>query len=64
MPQLHLAPPTDTCDLLRKLAAKEGISVNAYLVPFLNDIAHGRLLRVPHYPADGHQAAARLPTTR
>jgi hypothetical protein len=59
MPQLHLAPPDETCEQLRRLAAKEGISVNAYVVPFLNDIAQGRLLRVPHYPGDGHQAQAR-----
>ncbi|GAA4362798.1 hypothetical protein GCM10023185_31080 [Hymenobacter saemangeumensis] len=51
MPQLHLAPTQSTVDTIRRLAQKEGISVNAYLVPFLNDIAEGRLVRVPHYPA-------------
>jgi hypothetical protein len=49
MPQLHLAPPADTADLLRKLAAKEGIFVNAYVVPFLNDIADGKLVRGCYY---------------
>jgi hypothetical protein len=30
---------------LKEMAAKEGISVNAMLVPFLNDIASGKLVR-------------------
>jgi predicted HicB family RNase H-like nuclease len=39
MPQLHFAAPQETADTLRRLAAKEGISVNAYVMLFLNDIA-------------------------
>jgi hypothetical protein len=44
---------------LKDLAKKEGISVNAMLVPFLNDIAAGRLVRSPHYvaPLHGQKAA-------
>lgn len=49
MPQLHLAPPQDTLDAIRKLAAQEGISVNAYITPFLNHIARGELTRSAHY---------------
>lgn len=51
MSQIHLAPPKETADAIRRMAAKEGVSVNAYITPFLNDIANGRLVRVPHYPA-------------
>lgn len=36
---------------LKKQAAAEGLTLTAYLTPFLNDIASGRLVRVPHYPA-------------
>jgi hypothetical protein len=43
---------------LKELAQKEDISVNAMLVPFLNDIAAGRLVRSPHYVAPGQQKAA------
>jgi hypothetical protein len=32
--------------------------LNAYLTPFLNDIAAGRLVRVPHYPPAQPQKAA------
>jgi predicted HicB family RNase H-like nuclease len=30
---------------LKEMAAKEGISLNALIVPYLNDIADGRLVR-------------------
>jgi hypothetical protein len=42
---------------LKELAQKEGISVNAMLVPFLNDIAAGRLVRSPHYVSPGQHKA-------
>jgi hypothetical protein len=59
MAQLHLAPPDATTEALRKLAAKEGISLNAYLTPYLNDIAQGRLTRGPQWvtPQQGQKAA-------
>lgn len=44
-------PPQKTVQRLKELAREEGITLNAFLVPFLNDIAQGRLVRVPHYPA-------------
>lgn len=44
---------------LKQQAQAEGLTLNAYLTPFLNDIAAGRLVRVPHYPpAAGQQKAA------
>ena len=50
MPQLHLAPPQETVEAIRKMAAKEGISVNAMLVPYLNEIARGELVRASYWP--------------
>ena len=47
---MELAPKPLVHKQLKALAAKEGVSLNAYLMPFLNDIAAGRLVRVPHYP--------------
>lgn len=47
---MHLSPKPVITKKLKDLAQKEGISLNALLVPFLNDIAEGRLVRVPHYP--------------
>lgn len=47
---MELNPNPDVAKKLKKLAKAEGISCNAFLVPFLNDIAAGRLVRVPHYP--------------
>ena len=44
-------------EVAKKLKA-EGISYNAFLVPFLNDIAAGRLVRVPHHPAASQQKTA------
>lgn len=43
-------PKPQVVKKLKQLAAAEGISLNAMLTPFLNDIAAGRLVRVPHYP--------------
>lgn len=36
---------------LKEMAAKEGISLNALLVPYLNEIANGRLVRIANYSA-------------
>lgn len=47
---MHISPKPQVVKKLKKLAADEGISLNAMLTPFLNDIAAGRLVRVPHYP--------------
>jgi hypothetical protein len=56
---MELNPNPEVRKRLKELAAKEGISVNAMLVPFLNDIAAGRLVRSPHYvaPVQGQKAA-------
>jgi predicted HicB family RNase H-like nuclease len=50
-------PKPNVVKTLKKLAAAEGISLNAYVTPFLNDIAAGRLVRVPHYPVPERKAA-------
>jgi hypothetical protein len=52
---MELNPNPEVRKKLKDLAKKEGISVNAMLVPFLNDIAAGRLVRSPHYVAPGHE---------
>ena len=54
---MHIAPKPHVVKKLKALAAAEGISLNAMLTPFLNDIAAGRLVRVPHYPPQGQKAA-------
>jgi hypothetical protein len=43
---------------LKKQAAIEGLTLNAYLMPFLNDIAARRLVRVAHYPPMSPQQKA------
>ena len=48
---MELNPPEKTVKELKKKAQAEGITLNAFITPFLNDIANGRLVRVPHYPA-------------
>jgi hypothetical protein len=50
VPQIHLNPTEQTADAIRKQAAKAGVSVNAYLAPFLNAVASGTLVMVPHFP--------------
>ena len=47
---MELTPRPEVHKKLKALAQREGVSLNALLVPFLNDIAAGRLVRVPHYP--------------
>lgn len=48
---MEVNPPKKTVERLKELAQAEGIPLNSFLTPFLNDIAQGRLVRVPHYPA-------------
>jgi hypothetical protein len=57
---MEVNPKPKVVQKLKKLAEDEGVSLNAFLTPFLNDIASGRLTRVPHYPpqGDGEKAAA------
>jgi hypothetical protein len=50
-------PKPQVVKKLKQLAAAEGISLNAMLTPFLNDIAAERLVRVPHYPPAVQQKA-------
>ena len=52
---MELNPNPEVRKKLKEMAQKEGLSVNAMLVPFLNDIAAGRLVRVPHYPPQGQK---------
>ena len=47
---MELNPLPEVQKKLRDQARAEGLTLNAYLVPFLNDVAAGRLVRVPHYP--------------
>ncbi|UOQ53047.1 hypothetical protein [Hymenobacter cellulosivorans] len=47
---MELSPKPLVVKKLKELARKEGVSLNAFLIPFLNDVAEGRLVRVPHYP--------------
>ena len=56
---MELNPNPEVAQKLKALARKEGISYNAFLVPFLNDIAAGRLVRVPTYtvPKEAQKAA-------
>jgi hypothetical protein len=55
---MELNPNPEVRKKLKKLAKDEGISMNAFLVPFLNDIAAGRLVRSPHYVVPGQQKVA------
>jgi hypothetical protein len=42
---MQVSPKPLVVEKLKEMAAKEGISLNALLVPYLNDIAEGRLVR-------------------
>jgi hypothetical protein len=53
MAQLKLNPPEETADKIRSKAAKLGVSTNAFLAPFLDAIADGRLILQPYYPPPG-----------
>ena len=46
---MEVNPMPHVAKKIKELAQKEGVSANAFLVPFLNDIAAGRLVRVPTY---------------
>ncbi len=47
---MQVNPRPQVVEKLKKQAEAEGLTLNAYITPFLNDIAAGRLVRVPHYP--------------
>lgn len=55
---MELAPKPLVVKKIKELAAKEGVSMNAFLIPFINDIAEGRLVRVPHYPPPKSERAS------
>ncbi len=56
---MEVNPRPQVVEKLKKLADAQGLTLNALVVPFLNDIAEGRLVRVPHYPPQaGQQKAA------
>ena len=46
---MEVNPKPHITKALKKLAQKEGVTLNGFLVPFLNDIASGRLVRSPQY---------------
>ncbi|WP_324671042.1 hypothetical protein [Hymenobacter sp. GOD-10R] len=48
---MHVSPKPNITKKLKDMAQQQGITLNALVVPFLNDIAEGRLVRVPHYPS-------------
>jgi hypothetical protein len=52
---LKVFPATPTEDAIRKKAAKAGLPITQYLAPFLNAIADGSLVMVPHFPPPGQQ---------
>jgi predicted HicB family RNase H-like nuclease len=56
---MDIRPKPHVAKKLKEMAQKEGISYNAMLVPYLNDIAAGLLKRSPHYvaPVHGQKAA-------
>lgn len=53
---MELNPLPAVTKKLKQQAAAQGLTLNAYLTPFLNDIASERLVRVPHYPPQGKAA--------
>jgi hypothetical protein len=46
---MDIRPKPHVAKKLKEMAQKEGISYNAMLVPYLNDIAAGRLKRGPYW---------------
>jgi hypothetical protein len=56
---MELTPRPEIHDKLKKLAQEQGLTLNALLVPYLNDIAAGRLTRGSHWvtPQQGQKAA-------
>ena len=46
---MEVTPKLLVVKKLKETAAKEGISLNALITPFLNDIAAGRLVRGCYY---------------
>jgi predicted HicB family RNase H-like nuclease len=46
---MEVTPKLLVVKKLKEIAAKEGISLNALITPFLNDIAAGRLVRGCYY---------------
>lgn len=52
---LKVFPQPTTEDQIRKKAAKAGVPITQYLAPFLNAIADGTLVMVPHFPPPAQQ---------
>jgi hypothetical protein len=46
---MQISPKPLVVKKLKEMAAKEGISLNALITPFLNDIAAGKLTRSCYY---------------
>jgi hypothetical protein len=55
---MELNPNPEIHKKLKDMAKKEGVSLNALLVPFLNDIALGRIERGSYWvtPSQGQKA--------
>jgi hypothetical protein len=54
---MELAPKPLVVKKLKEKAQKAGVSLNAYMMPYLNAIADGTLVMVPHFPAPRPGAA-------
>ena len=56
---IKLTPQPEAHPKLKQLAQQQGLTLNALLVPYLNDIAAGRLTRGSQWgqPAEGNKAA-------
>jgi predicted HicB family RNase H-like nuclease len=52
---MELAPKPLVEKKLKEQARKAGVSLNAYLAPYLNAIAEGSLVMVPHFPPPRQQ---------
>lgn len=52
---MELAPKPIVEKKLKQKAAQAGVSLNAYLAPYLNAIAEGTLVMVPHFPPPSQQ---------
>jgi hypothetical protein len=55
---MELTPRPEIHRKLKQLAQKEGLTLNALLVPYLNDIAAGRLTRGSHWVQQGEGSKA------
>jgi hypothetical protein len=55
---MQVSPKPEVVKQLKRIAQKQGISLNALLVPFLIEIAEGRLEMKPNWRPPHQQRAA------